>query len=235
MRFRSVPNWLLIGVVATMLFPATVQAHLVTTGLGPVYDGIGHFVLTPEDFLPVIALALFAGLRGARAGRWVLFMLPAAWLAGGLMGLTREVAAPFPVPAISILLGGLLVATDLRLPPFAAATLAGIIGIIHGFLNVTAMRPPGSAALALLGVMVSVFTILALGSASVIAARRPWARIVVRVAGSWIAAIGLLLLGWTLRPKHNHVAPRAYASHCLHEPAPSTPAVASPAQDIWCQ
>jgi hypothetical protein len=26
-----------------------------------------------------------------------------------------------------------------------------------------------------------------------------WARIAVRVAGSWIAAIGLLMLGWNLR------------------------------------
>lgn len=24
-------------------------AHLVTTGMGPVYDGIGHLLLTPED------------------------------------------------------------------------------------------------------------------------------------------------------------------------------------------
>jgi hypothetical protein len=40
--------------------------------------------------------------------------------------------------------------------------------------------------------------ILALVSAAVVALRRPWARIAVRVAGSWIAAIGLLLLGWTL-------------------------------------
>jgi hypothetical protein len=33
----------------------------------------------------------------------------------------------------------------------------------------------------------------------VVAIRAPWGRIAVRVAGSWIVAIGLLLLGWTLR------------------------------------
>jgi hypothetical protein len=27
-----------------------------------------------------------------------------------------------------------------------------------------------------------------------------WARVVVRVGGSWIAATGLLLLGWAFRP-----------------------------------
>jgi hypothetical protein len=33
-----------------------------------------------------------------------------------------------------------------------------------------------------------------------VALRAPWTRIAVRVAGSWIAAIGLLLAGWALRP-----------------------------------
>jgi len=40
----------------------------------------------------------------------------------------------------------------------------------------------------------------ALAAAAVVAIRAPWGRIAVRVAGSWIAAIGLLLLGWSLRP-----------------------------------
>jgi hypothetical protein len=32
----------------------------------------------------------------------------------------------------------------------------------------------------------------------VVSLRMPWTRIAVRVTGSWIAATGLLLLGWTL-------------------------------------
>ena len=30
-------------------------AHLVTTGLGPFYDGISHFFLSPEDLLPALS------------------------------------------------------------------------------------------------------------------------------------------------------------------------------------
>ena len=41
-----------------------VHAHLIETGLGPVYDGIAHFALTPEDLIPALALAVLAGLRG---------------------------------------------------------------------------------------------------------------------------------------------------------------------------
>ena len=56
------------------------EAHLNSTGMGPVYDGLLHFLLSPEDFVSVLALALLAGLRGAAFGRRTLFVLPGAWL-----------------------------------------------------------------------------------------------------------------------------------------------------------
>ena len=56
-------------VLSILFLPSSAAAHLVTTGLGPVYDGIGHLLLTPEDLIPVLALALFAGMRGAEPGR----------------------------------------------------------------------------------------------------------------------------------------------------------------------
>ena len=70
---------------ALLLWPWHAEAHLVTTGLGPVYDGIGHLLVTPEDLLPVLALALCAGLRGAGAGRRVLRVFPGAWIVGGFV------------------------------------------------------------------------------------------------------------------------------------------------------
>ena len=36
---------------ALLLWPWCAEAHLVTTGLGPVYDGLGHLLVTPEDLL----------------------------------------------------------------------------------------------------------------------------------------------------------------------------------------
>ena len=47
--------------------------------------------------------------------------------------------------------------------------------------------------------MTAIFVLVALVAAFVVSLRAPWARIVVRVAGSWIAAIGLFMLGWSLR------------------------------------
>ena len=54
-------------------------------------------------------------------------------------------------------------------------------------------------ALGLAGIVATLFVMVALAAALVVAIRAPGRRIAVRVAGSWIAAIGLLLLGWSLR------------------------------------
>jgi hydrogenase/urease accessory protein HupE len=184
--------------VCVLLRPSDAAAHLVTTGMGPVYDGIGHLLLTPEDLVPVLTLALFAGLRGTAQGRHAMFLLPVAWLAGGLLGLQISAAPAFPVPALSFLILGALVAADLRLPANGVAVLAVVLGLVHGVLNGAALRQ-GAGGLGLLGIMAALFVLVTLGSAFVVSLERPWARIAVRVAGSWIAASGILLLGWAFR------------------------------------
>ena len=72
-----------LPVYATMVFaaalcPTPAHAHLNSTGMGPIYDGLMHFFMSPEDLVPVLALALLAGLRGASYGRRALFVLPGA-------------------------------------------------------------------------------------------------------------------------------------------------------------
>jgi hydrogenase/urease accessory protein HupE len=185
--------------VALALAPSAARAHLVTTGLGPVYDGIGHFMLSLDDVLPVIALALFAGLRGPAPGRHALLALPLAWMTGGIAGLLAGNAPTFPLTSFSFLVLGGLVAADLSLPSVVVTLITILLGLMHGFLNGAAFRQAGSdALLELLGVMTTLFVLVALFAALVLSLRRPWTRIVVRVAGSWIAATGLLLLGWSL-------------------------------------
>jgi hydrogenase/urease accessory protein HupE len=69
---------------------------------------------------------------------------------------------------------------------------------LHGFLNGTAMAA-GGGSLALFGISLAVFVLVSLVSALVVSLKKYWARITVRVVGSWITAIGLLMLGWTYR------------------------------------
>jgi hydrogenase/urease accessory protein HupE len=185
---------------AIVMWPATAHAHLVTTGLGPFYDGVSHFALTPEDFLPAIALALLAGQRGSRAGRLALFALPVAWLAGGLVGLAvPTIHSATALTTVSFLVLGGLVAAEARLGPEWVTALAVLLGLLHGYQNGAAMAQARLGALGLAGIVSTLFVTVALAAALVVAIRAPWGRIAVRVAGSWIVAMGLLLLGWSFR------------------------------------
>jgi urease accessory protein len=188
----------LIAIAGLVLWPSYASAHLVTTGLGPLYDGIGHLVMTPEDLIPVLALALYAGLRGTTPGRRALFVLPLAWFAGGLLGVFIDGLLSFPVSAGSFFVLGLLVAADLKLPQKFFTVIVIVVGLVHGVLNGIALKN-SAGVLGLIGIMVTLFVIVALVSAFVASLKQSWARIVVRVAGSWVAAMGLLMFGWMMR------------------------------------
>jgi hypothetical protein len=184
--------WLLLG-------PAVAHAHLASTGLGPVFDGISHLLLSFDDLLPVVAMALLGGLNGAVAARRVLFALPVAWLAGGVAGYHAAAASlPAGVTSLSLIALGILTAIDRKLTPLVMTFLAVPVGLLHGWLNGAAVAAAGREAIAIAGIAGAVFVLVALLATPASRLRVPWTRIALRVAGSWIAAIGLLLLGWAL-------------------------------------
>ena len=153
--------------------------------------------------LPVVAIALLAGLGGASAGRRVVFVLPAAWLIGMIAGrllAADQQAEPAAVltPLLTIALGA-SVAADRKLPASVVAGVAAILGLVHGFGNGASLTQAGAGPTGLLGVVCTVFVVATLVAGGVVSLRAAWTRIVVRVAGSWIAAIGLLMLGWSVR------------------------------------
>jgi len=197
-RFKKASLLSGAAVAATLLEPSGAAAHLVTTGMGPVYDGIGHLLLTPEDLVPALAIALYAGLRGRAPGRLALFFFPLAWLIGGIIGLSATGLPAFPMPALSFLLLGIFIAADFRLPDKAFTLLVVAVGTMHGFFNGIALKS-GPAGLGLLGIMAAIFVLVAIVAAFVISLKPPWTRIVVRVVGSWVAAMGLLMVGWFFR------------------------------------
>lgn len=179
--------------------PAPAQAHLNSTNMGPIYDGLLHFLLSPEDLVAVVALALFVGLRGPAYGRRALFLLPGCWFLGCLIGTLATHGVAFPIAALSFLIFGGLVAANAQISLRATSLLAALLGLLHGYLNGAGMRWSASVLVAYLGLVTGVFVLVALVAAFVIRLRPPWARIAVRVAGSWIVASGLLLLGWAAR------------------------------------
>ena len=189
------------SMAAALLFaPAAAQAHLVNSGLGPFYDGALHLLLSPGALLGLIAVALLAGLRGAEAGRLTVIVVPTVWLLAGLPGLNLSATPELQWLSIaSFIIPGVLVAADARLPPFAVAAIGGMYGALHGLLDGSALAAIGAGASALLGIVAGALVVVLLTSAAVVPLRAAWARITVRVAGSWVAAVGMLMLGWLVR------------------------------------
>ena len=198
-QLRLILFWLTLAI--TLIAAPSAHAHLMNTGFGPFSDGLTHLFVTPEDLLPVIALALMAGLRGPRFGRAVLFALPVAWLAGSTAGLllASPIALPVAETIVTIALGVLL-ATDRPLPRAAVVCLAILLGLFHGILNGSELpKQSSSSQISAAGVSAALFVAVSLLAGQAASIRVLWVRVTVRVAGSWIVAIGLLMLGWAMR------------------------------------
>lgn len=182
--------------------PTAAQAHLVATGMGPIYDGVTHFGLSPEDYLPVIALAFFAGLRGPPTSRLLLAVLPLAWMAGGLAafaGLAPPAAASTAATAAMFLVIGGALAANLDAPRVVSASAAACLGALRGVADLVGVTASLPHLASLAGMAASVFVVFAIAASLVLPLSRAWMVVAVRVSGSWLAASGLLLAGWVWR------------------------------------
>ncbi len=203
-RVRAPGVAAIVPAAFTLLWGTPAQAHLVDTGFGDFYNGIVHLAVTPADLLVLIGFALLAGQQGTRAARWTVLLLPLAWIVVGALGARAAAAAATLVsPAWTVLTfgaAGALVALRLRLPLGVVVALALLAGALHGAINGATMMSGGASTLALAGAGAAAFCIVSIVAGQVSALRANWTAIGVRVAGSWLAAVAILMLGWMARP-----------------------------------
>ena len=180
-------------------FAASAQAHSTVKGVGDLYAGLLHVLTALEHLLPFIALSLLAGQRGLKSqAEAVLLVFPIALMIGAAAALWSP-----PIPGLAffnmvsaILLGG-LVASAWPLPGAVFYGLVVVFGLSHGFANGEAIVESTKAYLFILGIGLAGLAVLAYGTLMVdylLRRKAGWITIAVRVAGSWIAAIGVLVL-----------------------------------------
>ncbi|MCT0199017.1 HupE/UreJ family protein [Synechococcus sp. CS-1325] len=190
---------LALSLVLALLAPPAF-AHTPATGLGPLADGAARLVLEPADLLLSIALVLLALQQHPPAVRRVIVLLPALWCLGAVLGqaLPRELLLA-PLITATFVVVALLVALQIRLPPWLFTGLAAATSLGFGVVNGSLLSGHAGSLSVVLGeaVALAVFAVvLAMGLEGL---RFRWRAIALRVAGSWIAASGLLMLGWQLR------------------------------------
>lgn len=194
---------LLVG--ALTCAPTLAHAHLVDTRLGDFYSGALHPLTDFEQVLPWIALAALAAFQGPRRARWIVLAFPLALLAGGLASLVLPALPYTSALGLVIVAGtGLAVALAPPVPLFALVALAAVTGVLHGYLNGQAMVSSTDVFLFLSGMTTcgyAVFTLAAGAAVAFLHGVGGWRPIALRAGGSWMAAVGIMVLGLHLVSK----------------------------------
>ncbi|MFM8535369.1 MAG: HupE/UreJ family protein [Acidimicrobiia bacterium] len=181
------------------------EAHSTFSASGPFVGGVKHFFISLDDGLLALAVGIVAGLGDAKFATRVILLLPGSWLLAGGIGIVAKIPVPGSetISAFTLLLAGLWAAVNPRIPATAGLILCGGLGALHGYGNGSALDFDSrwDAVNQLLGICVSCLLVAFYPSALLELSKQAWPRLVARVLGSWIAATGLLLLGWSLRMK----------------------------------
>jgi len=197
-RFAGWPALLLLVI---FFFPGTAQAHSPIKGTGDFLNGLLHPLVTPTHVLIIIGLGLVAGRQAARdlkAPLWAFLPLSALALALTTLGWIREVYPPLLI--CIALCAGVLLALE-KIPPvpatcalFAAAALGlGLDSAVEG-------AAPASTMKILLGNWISLnLLIFDLAIYVTMGKQANWLKIALRVAGSWLIAISLMVLAFSFR------------------------------------
>ena len=161
------------------------------------YAGLLHPLTAPEHLLAFIALGVLLGRHRASAEAGLIAFM-AALVAGGALALwLKHVPGLDLFNVLSILGLGALIAADLPLNASVCVALALLFGLSHGFANGVAAVPPIRALPYLGGLAIAGLFVIGYGWVTVdylLQRNLGWLRIAVRVAGSWLAAIGILVL-----------------------------------------
>jgi hydrogenase/urease accessory protein HupE len=193
----------LLALAGFLAAPGHASAHLIDTRLGDFYGGMLHPLTGVEDALPWLALAILAALQGPKRARWLIVVFPLGLLAGALASLALPVLPISPaIGAALIAVTGLAVAAAVGLPIAALVGLGGALALLHGYNNGQAMTADTDRLLFISGLTMIGYLYITLLSALAVAFLQGsggWRPIALRAGGSWIAAVGIMILGLQLR------------------------------------
>jgi hydrogenase/urease accessory protein HupE len=191
-----------VAPVLVVFLPAGAQAHMTVPGMNNFVGGALHPLTVPAHVLILLGLGLGLGQHlPLRLGLAMRSFVPASAL-GLALTMTDWMAGVHPgILAGLALTAGVLVAWEKELPPPAQGVLlaagALAIGLDSGQTGGTwaVVSTLLGTWLALLIYLLNIAHYVSLAAER----RRQWLRIGIRVAGSWIAAISLLVLAFALR------------------------------------
>jgi len=207
-----------LGIAAAILFAQAeaAQAHIVASRLGDFYAGALHPLTDLQDIILWVAMGVLAGSLGAARGRWLVLVFPLGLLAGLVLGRAFGGLSAGPAVNAGMILGlGLLLAAAARLPTALLCVIAFGLAVLRGAANAGDLGPETDRLLFAAGLACAGYAAITLIMALTLAFRRPdagtslagtslagtsleWRGIAIRAFGGWVAAIGLMMVGFAL-------------------------------------
>jgi urease accessory protein len=199
--------WLSFASIATATLLASAQAadaHIIASRLGDFYTGALHPLTDLQDLILWAAMGVLAGSLGASKGRWLVLVFPLGLLAGLVFAQETGFASVRPAAdAGMILVLGLLLAAAVRMPTALLCAIAFGLAVMRGATNTGDLGPETNRLLFAAGLACAGYAAITLIMAVTLAFRRPeagpsvvWRGIAIRAFGGWIAAIGLMMVGF---------------------------------------
>ena len=177
------------------LTPGPAFAHVGAASTASFVAGVAHPLTGVDHVTVMIAVGLWAALKGARA----LWVWPATFvgvmLIGSALGMLH-VQLPYVEPAIlaSVVSLGILVALAIDLPVWAGALVIGAFAMFHGYAHGSEAVETASGAGYLAGFAMATASLHAIGIGFALLMNRVHAPALVRVAGLACVLVGAGLL-----------------------------------------
>ncbi len=184
-----------------LILTSTAHAHMAVEGAGQIANGALHPLMTPAHVLILLGLGLLSGMQvpldlktPLRVFTPVSAIALLATTSGRITGVYQPVLIGIAM-CIAILIG-----LDKKLPRLVRALLCAAAAVGIGLDSVVESGSTFEVAKTLLGTWLGVnVAVVYIAICASNGAEKKWARTGIRVVGSWIFAISLLVLAFSLR------------------------------------
>ena len=190
--------------LALLAAPAPALAHELISQYGAFLGPAIHIFTEIDHLAAFTVVGLLAGQNKAPARTYGVVAFLIALVLGmvaplGLEGLGAFEFVEGLLSAASVLVTAMLVAAGMRLPAWLIALVSAALGLVHGIANGLAIAGSPWLMGSMLGAGIAALVIAVVSVLIAAASSGLRGRLVVRVIGSWVAALSLLLIGLALR------------------------------------
>lgn len=170
-------------------------------GANEILSGALHPLTTPVHVLILIGLALLLGQQiPLKLKQPMLVFAPLSAIALVLTTIGRGTELYQPLMIGIALCIAILVALEKKIPPTLLCSFCALAGISIGLDSGLQSDSTTVITKTLLGTWITINAVVGYLALCVSnGAEKPWARIAMRVVGSWIVAISLMVLAFSLR------------------------------------